>query len=53
MYPTLTPDRLRAAMAVRESEPFTVHRLRVYLTLGPQPARHLFDAPLGAAVEVA
>lgn len=53
MYPTLTPDRLRAAMAVRESEPFTVHRLRVYLTREPQPARHLFDAPLGVASAVA
>ena len=53
MYPTLTAERLAAAMAVREPEPFTVSRLRVYLTREPQPARHLFDAPLGALPEVA
>jgi 2'-5' RNA ligase len=51
MYPTLTAERLRAVMAVREPEPFLVGRLRVYLTREPQPARHLFDAPLGVALE--
>ncbi|MFM8782198.1 MAG: 2'-5' RNA ligase family protein [Gemmatimonadota bacterium] len=52
MYPTLTSERLKAALAVREPDPFTVRRLRVYLTREPQPARHLFDAPLGGTPEV-
>lgn len=46
LYPTLTPDRLRTMMAVRVSEPFELHTLRVYHTQEPQPPTHLFDARL-------
>ena len=45
-YPTITPESLRAMLAVREGEPWTLHTLRVYHSRDPQPSRHLFDAPL-------
>lgn len=45
-YPTLTPDTLRALLAVRITEPFTVDCLRVYHTRAPQMPVHLFDVPL-------
>lgn len=47
LYPTLTPESLRRMLSVRETEPFTVHTLRVYHTNEPQKPRLLFDAPLG------
>ena len=49
LYATLTPDRLAKLLRIRESEPFTVERLHVYLTRDPQPPRLLFTAPLGGA----
>lgn len=45
-YPTLTPESLRALLAVRIEEPFLVDRLRVYHTRAPQVPVHLFDIPL-------
>jgi 2'-5' RNA ligase len=45
-YPTITPDSLRPMLAVRESEPWTLHTLRVYHTRDPQPPTLLFDATL-------
>jgi hypothetical protein len=47
LYPTLTPENLRRMLAVRETELFTVHTLRVYHTNEPQKPTLLFDAPLG------
>ncbi len=46
MVETLDAATRRALLAVREPEPFEVHALQVYLTREPQPARHLFSAPL-------
>jgi 2'-5' RNA ligase len=46
LYPTLDAATRRALLAVREPEPFEVRALQVYLTREPQPARHLFSAPL-------
>ncbi len=48
-YPTLTPDSLRALLAVRIDEPFVVDRLRVYHTRAPQAPVHLLDVPLTGA----
>jgi 2'-5' RNA ligase len=45
-YPTLTPESLRALLAVRIQEAFSVDRLRVYHTRAPQTPVHLFDLPL-------
>ncbi len=45
-YPQLTTASLRALLAVRVEEPFTINRLRVYHTRAPQPPTHLFDLPL-------
>lgn len=50
LYPTLDAATRRALLAVREPEPFEVRALQVYLTRDPQPARHLFTAPLGTAL---
>lgn len=47
MYRTLTPANLKAMLAVRESEPFTVHTLCVYHTKEPQKPKLLFRAGLG------
>jgi 2'-5' RNA ligase len=49
LYPTLTPDKLRKMLAVREDEPFTVHTLCVYHTKEPQKPKLLFKAPLEGA----
>jgi 2'-5' RNA ligase len=45
-YPTLTPESLRALLAVRVEEPFTIDRLRVYHTRAPQVPVHLMDVVL-------
>lgn len=45
-YRTITPESLREMLSVREDEPWTLHKLRVYHSRDPQPPRHLFDAPL-------
>lgn len=45
-YPTLTPETLRALMAVRIDEPVLIDRLRVYHTRAPQAPVHLFDVAL-------
>lgn len=45
-YPQLTPESLRALLAVRVTEPFLIDRLRVYHTRSPQAPVHLFDLPL-------
>jgi 2'-5' RNA ligase len=45
-YPTLTPESLRALLAVRIEEPFAIERLRVYHTRAPQTPTHLLDVPL-------
>lgn len=47
LYPTLTPESLRKMLAIRVTDPFTVHTLRVYHTNEPQKPTLLFDAPLG------
>lgn len=47
-YATLTPDNLRALLAVRESTPWTLHTLRVYHSRDDAPPKLLFDAPLGS-----
>ncbi len=46
LYPTLTAANLKAMLAVRETEPFTVHTLRVYHTRDPQKPKLLFSAEL-------
>ena len=46
-YATLTPERQRELLAVRESAPWTLHTLRVYHTREGEKAELLFDAPLG------
>ena len=48
-YPTLTPDSLRALLAVRIEEPFVVDQLRVYHTRAPQAPVHLLDVALTGA----
>lgn len=45
-YPTLTQETLRALLALREREVWTMRTLRVYVTRDPQPPTLLFDAPL-------
>ncbi|HEY3287667.1 MAG TPA: 2'-5' RNA ligase family protein [Gemmatimonadaceae bacterium] len=45
-YPTLTPDNVRALMAVRVDEPFVIDTLRVYHTRAPQAPVHLLDIAL-------
>lgn len=47
-YMTLTPESLRALLAVRETEPWQLHTLRVYHSRDGVPPKLLFDAPLGA-----
>ena len=46
LYRTLTPERLRALMAVRIPEPFMLRRFQVYQTMTPQPARMILDLAL-------
>ena len=46
-YMTLTPESLRALLAVRETEPWQLHTLRVYHSRDGVPPKLLFDAPLG------
>jgi len=45
-YPQLTPDSLRALLAVRIEEPFMVDRVRIYHTRAPQAPVHLLDVLL-------
>jgi 2'-5' RNA ligase len=47
-YATLTPDRLRLLLAVRETEPWEITTLRVYHTREHERAKLLFEAPLRA-----
>ncbi len=51
LYPTLTHEKLRRMLAVREDEPFTVHTLYVYHTKEPQKPKLLFTAPLDGATK--
>ncbi len=46
LYPELTAANLRAMMAVRITEPFTIRLLRVYHTHEPQAPDLLFEVPL-------
>lgn len=46
LYRTLTPKSLRTLMGVCVTESVTLHRLHVYLTNEPTPARLLLDMPL-------
>ncbi len=46
LYPTLTATNLKAMLEVRETEPFTVHTLRIYHTKEPQKPKLLFSAEL-------
>ncbi|MBM3906798.1 MAG: 2'-5' RNA ligase family protein [Gemmatimonadetes bacterium] len=48
-YPTLTPESLRALLAVRVDDPFVIDRLRVYHTRAPQVPVHLMDIVLTGA----
>jgi 2'-5' RNA ligase len=45
-YATLTPEKLRTLVAVREPDPWMLHTLRVYHTREGQGAELLFDAKL-------
>lgn len=45
-YATLTPDSLRALLAIREPDPWVMRTLRVYHTRDGVPPKLLFDAPL-------
>ncbi|MDA1080560.1 MAG: 2'-5' RNA ligase family protein [Gemmatimonadetes bacterium] len=45
-YMTLTPESLRALLAVREPDPWLLHTLRVYHSRDGVPPKLLFDAPL-------
>lgn len=45
-YPTLTPERERALLALRVITPVVIDRLQIYLTRDPQPSRLLFEVPL-------
>jgi 2'-5' RNA ligase len=47
LFPTLTPDRVKRMLRIREPDPFTVHTLCVYHTKDPQKPRLLFKARLG------
>jgi 2'-5' RNA ligase len=47
MYTPLARARERRLTAVRAAEPLFVDRLRVLLTCDPQPAKLLFELPLG------
>ncbi len=49
LYPELTAAKLKAMMAVRIDEPFTLRTLKVYHTREPQPPVLLFALPLGGA----
>jgi len=46
LYPTLTPERLRRMLAIREDEPFVMHTLCIYHTKEPQKPKLLFTAEL-------
>ena len=46
LYPELTAEKLRAMLAVRIEEPFTVQTLKVYHTREPQPPVLLLTLPL-------
>lgn len=47
MFPELTKENVRAMLAIREEEPFTLHTMCVYHTREPQPPRLLFRVRLG------
>ncbi len=47
LFPTLTTEKVKAMLRIREPEPFTVHTLCVYHTKDPQKPRLLFKARLG------
>lgn len=47
LYPTLTAERLKKMLRIREDEPFTVRTICVYHTKEPQKPRLLFRATLG------
>ena len=49
MFPELTKENVRAMLAIREPDPFTIHTLNVYHTKEPMPPRLLFRARLGDA----
>jgi 2'-5' RNA ligase len=49
LYPTLTQANLKKMLAVRETEPFIVHTIRVYHTKEPQRPKLLFSASLAPA----
>lgn len=49
LFPTLTPEKVKRMLRIREPEPFTVHTLCIYHTKDPQKPRLLFRAPLGEA----
>ena len=49
LYRTLTPERLRALMAVRIDEPFTLERFQVYQSMMPQPPRKILELRLTGA----
>lgn len=53
-YRTLSPDELRALLAVRIDVPARIERLTISYTRDPQPARTLFELALtGSSVEPA
>ncbi|MBP7551239.1 MAG: 2'-5' RNA ligase family protein [Gemmatimonadaceae bacterium] len=47
LWPTLTPEKVKAMLRIREPEPFRVHTLCVYHTKDPQKPKLLFKAKLG------
>lgn len=51
-YMTLTPESLRALLAVRETEPWQLHTLRIYHSRDGVPPKLLFNAPLGGGAGV-
>ena len=50
-YPTLTPERERALLALRVTAPAIVNRLQIYLTRDPQPSKKLFELELGGSLQ--
>ena len=51
-YPTLTTAALHALLAIRESEPWRLHTLRVYHTRDNVTPKLLFDAPLSGPAPI-
>lgn len=47
LWPTLTAEKVRAMLRIREPDPFAVHTLCVYHTKDPQKPKLLFKATLG------